>query len=115
MSTSGIEDVRSPSRRLGAGRPGVKHQIRLRTRPRAPQGQSDSRQEELSSPAGPARHDFDSISSRPGYLQAVETQRGDNESELDAACCTSDGTRLYLALTGNLQNNFNKLEIFIDS
>jgi hypothetical protein len=53
-------------------------------------------------------------------VQTVETGFGDanpnNGSELDAAyakCCT-DG-RLYLMLTGNLEANFNKLEIFIDS
>jgi len=48
-------------------------------------------------------------------VQAVETQFGDTASELDAAYCSSDGVRLYLALTGNLEGNFNKLEIFIDS
>jgi hypothetical protein len=48
-------------------------------------------------------------------VQAVETEFGDTASELDAAYCSSDGTRLYLALTGNLEGNFNKLEIFIDS
>lgn len=49
-------------------------------------------------------------------VQTVETGFGDNESELDAGyaeCCT-DG-RFYLMLTGNVQANFNKLEIFIDS
>lgn len=48
-------------------------------------------------------------------VQAVETEFGDNLSELDAAYCTSVGGRLYLALTGNLEDNFNKIEIFIDS
>ena len=48
-------------------------------------------------------------------VQAVETQFGDNASELDAAYCTMEGGRLYLMLTGNLEGNFNKLEIFIDS
>lgn len=53
-------------------------------------------------------------------VQTVETQFGDanpnNGSELDAgyAKCCDDG-RLYLMLTGNLEANFNKLEIFIDS
>ncbi len=48
-------------------------------------------------------------------VQAVQTNFGDNLSELDAAYCTMVGDRLYLALTGNLEGNFNKLEIFIDS
>ncbi len=48
-------------------------------------------------------------------VQAVETQFGDNLNELDAAYCTSVGNRLYLALTGNIEDNFNNIEIFIDS
>jgi len=48
-------------------------------------------------------------------VQAVETAWGDNENELNAAWCTVEGGRLYLALTGNLQDIFNNLEIFIDS
>ena len=48
-------------------------------------------------------------------VQAVQTGFGDNLSELDAAYCTSEGGRFYLALTGNLEDNFNKIEIFIDS
>lgn len=48
-------------------------------------------------------------------VQAVQTQFGDNLSELDAAYCAIANGRLYLALTGNLEDNFNKLEIFIDS
>ncbi len=48
-------------------------------------------------------------------VQAVQTGFGDNQSELDAAYCTSVGGRFYLALTGNLEDNFNKIEIFIDS
>jgi len=47
--------------------------------------------------------------------QTVETQFGDNQSELNAAYTRVDGGVLYLALTGNLENNFNKLNIFIDS
>jgi hypothetical protein len=52
-------------------------------------------------------------------VQTVETQFGDANpnggSELDAgAARIHDGT-LYLMLTGNLENNFNKLNIFIDS
>jgi hypothetical protein len=53
-------------------------------------------------------------------VQTVETQFGDanpnNGSELDAgyAKCCDDG-KLYMMLTGNVEANFNKLEIFIDS
>jgi len=48
-------------------------------------------------------------------IQTVGTQFGDNASELDAAYATVVSNKLYLMLTGNLENNFNKLEIFIDS
>jgi hypothetical protein len=50
----------------------------------------------------------------------VQTQFGDTDgtnsgSELDAGYGVIDSGKLYLMLTGNIQNNFNKLEIFIDS
>ena len=52
-------------------------------------------------------------------VQTVETGFGDanpnNGSELDAGYGVMDGGKLYLMLTGNLEANFNKLEIFIDS
>lgn len=48
-------------------------------------------------------------------VQAVQTQFGDNLSELDAAYAVVQDGRLFLALMGNLEANFNKLEIFIDS
>jgi hypothetical protein len=48
-------------------------------------------------------------------VQSVQTQFGDNFSELDAGYATVEGGTLYLMLTGNLENNFNKLNIFIDS
>ncbi len=48
-------------------------------------------------------------------VQTVQTQFGDNLSELNAAYGIIDGGFLYLALTGNIEGNFNKLEIFIDS
>ena len=56
----------------------------------------------------------------PIVLQTVQTQFGDampgtGGSELDAAYAYTDGTNLYLMLTGNLESNFNKLMIFIDS
>jgi len=57
------------------------------------------------------------------HTQTTQTQFGDatdgvpgftNGSELDIAYGTIDGTTLRLFLGGNLQSNFNKLEIFID-
>jgi hypothetical protein len=48
-------------------------------------------------------------------VQTVETQFGDNASEWNAGYATIDGGNLYIMLTGNLEANFNKLEIFIDS
>lgn len=48
-------------------------------------------------------------------VQTVNTGFGDNLSELDAAYATVANGRLYLMLTGNVEANFNKLEIFIDS
>jgi len=52
-------------------------------------------------------------------VQTLETQFGDanpnSGSELDAAWAQFDGGVLYLMLTGNLENNFNKLNVFIDS
>ena len=52
-------------------------------------------------------------------VQTVQTQFGDANpnggSELDAAYARIEGGTLYLMLTGNLENNFNKLNIFIDS
>ena len=46
-------------------------------------------------------------------VQSVES--GFTLSELDAAYASVEGGTLYLMLTGNLQNNFNRLNIFIDS
>lgn len=48
-------------------------------------------------------------------VQTVETQFGDNFSELDAAYAVVEEGKLFLMLTGNLEANFNKLNIFIDS
>jgi hypothetical protein len=52
-------------------------------------------------------------------VQTVETQFGDGNpnggSELDAAYARVENGNLYLLLTGNLESNFNKLNIFIDS
>ncbi|HUF64191.1 MAG TPA: PA14 domain-containing protein [Verrucomicrobiales bacterium] len=51
----------------------------------------------------------------PLAIQTVNTGFGDNNSELNAAYGKIAGGILYLALTGNLEGNFNKLEIFIDA
>lgn len=48
-------------------------------------------------------------------VQSVETGFGDNFSELNAAYARVDGGTLFLMLTGNLESNFNKLNIFFDS
>lgn len=48
-------------------------------------------------------------------VQTVQTGFGDNFSEWNAAYGKVEGGQLYLMLTGNLEANFNKLEIFIDS
>ena len=55
----------------------------------------------------------------PKAVQTVQTGFGDANpnggSELDAAYAHIEGGILYLMLTGNLENNFNKLNIFFDS
>lgn len=48
-------------------------------------------------------------------VQTIETGFGDNMNELNAAYAAIRGDSLYLLLTGNLETNFNKLEILIDS
>ena len=57
-------------------------------------------------------------------IQNTETQFGDaflgeaqiaDGSEIDQVFGTVSGDRLYLLVTGNLESNFNKLEVFIDS
>jgi hypothetical protein len=48
-------------------------------------------------------------------VQTVQTGFGDNDNELNAAYGVIDGSRLYLMLTGNINDIFNRLEIFIDS
>lgn len=61
----------------------------------------------------------DAIYGGPRAVQTVQTAFGDANpnggSELDAAYARVQGGNLYLMLTGNLENNFNKLNIFIDS
>lgn len=51
----------------------------------------------------------------PVTVQRIQTGFGDPGSELDAAYTVVSEEKLYLMLTGNLEPNFNKLEIFIDS
>ncbi|MEQ8211589.1 MAG: PEP-CTERM sorting domain-containing protein [Lacipirellulaceae bacterium] len=56
-------------------------------------------------------------------VQNVQTQFGDNTDplgfggggELDAGYATISGGRLYVMLTGNVEPNFNKVSVFIDS
>jgi hypothetical protein len=52
-------------------------------------------------------------------VQTVQTGFGDANpdggSELDAGYAHVEGGRLYIMATGNIEKNFNKLEIFIDS
>jgi hypothetical protein len=68
-----------------------------------------------------------SIYGGPVSVQGVRTQFGDNNpspepfltwadgSELDAAYAKISGGNLYLFFSGNLQSNYNKLEIFFDT
>ncbi len=64
----------------------------------------------------------------PGAVQACGTHFGDNTgtnpagnvlgsggSELNAIYARSDGQKLYLMFTGNLELNYNRLHVFIDS
>lgn len=51
----------------------------------------------------------------PLAVQTVETQFGDNASEWNAAYSIVSAGKLYLLFTGNLEANFNKLSVFIDS
>lgn len=48
-------------------------------------------------------------------VQTVQTGFGDNASELNAAYAYQSGSRIYMLLTGNLEQNFNKLNLFFDS
>lgn len=48
-------------------------------------------------------------------VQSVQTGFGDNQSELNAAYARVDAGVLYLTLTGQVENNFNKLNIFFDT
>jgi hypothetical protein len=54
-------------------------------------------------------------------VQAVQTQFGDSTGgitsggELDAGYAIVEGGRLFVMLTGNIENNFNRVSVFIDS
>lgn len=69
---------------------------------------------------------YETVYGSPIVVQDTQTGFGDsnlgqvdyaNGSELDAAYVHVDwaGSTLYLLLTGNLESNFNKLEIFFDT
>ena len=47
--------------------------------------------------------------------QTNNTGFGDNFSELCAIYTATEGSRIFVMITGNLEANFNKLEVFIDS
>lgn len=51
----------------------------------------------------------------PIAIQSVETGFGDNLNEWNAAYARLAGGKLTVLATGNLGDNFNKLEVFIDS
>ncbi len=57
----------------------------------------------------------DALYGEPLAIQTVNTGFGDNFSEWNAAYAYVRNGRLHLMLTGNLEANYNKLEIFIDS
>ncbi len=48
-------------------------------------------------------------------VQTNETSFGDNKSELNAGYGFIDGSNLALVITGQVEDNFNKLEIWIDA
>ena len=48
-------------------------------------------------------------------VQTVNTEFGDNASELNAGHAQISGGALWLTITGNIEDNFNKLNIFIDT
>lgn len=57
----------------------------------------------------------DALYGSPVAVQTIQTGFGDNASEWNAAFGKVINGKLYLTLTGNLEANFNKLNIFIDS
>jgi hypothetical protein len=57
----------------------------------------------------------DALLGSPVTVQTIQTGFGDNANEWNAAFGKVINGRLHLVLTGNLESNFNKLNIFIDS
>ena len=57
----------------------------------------------------------DGVYGSPISTQSVNTAWGDNGNELNAAYTCVTNNRLYLMLTGNIEANWNKLEIFFDT
>ena len=47
--------------------------------------------------------------------QTNQTGFGDNSSEWNAVYTNVDGTRLNIIVTGNIEANFNKFEVFFDT
>lgn len=47
-------------------------------------------------------------------LQTVDTGFGDNSSELNGGYAYCDNGRLFVAVAGNLEENFNKMHFFFD-
>lgn len=67
---------------------------------------------------------LDAVYGAPLSVQNNQTQFGDsnlglpnwaNGSELNAVYCRSDANNLYLMFTGNLESNWNKFELFLDT
>lgn len=55
----------------------------------------------------------DSAYGAPTSIQTINSAFGSNE--IDAAYTKVEDGKLFLMITGNLQNNFNKLEVFFDT
>lgn len=57
----------------------------------------------------------DALYGAPLAVQTIDTGFGDNSHEWNAAYARVSNGRLHLLFTGNLGDNYNKLEVFIDS
>jgi hypothetical protein len=57
----------------------------------------------------------DTLYGVPVAVQTIQTGFGDNASEWNAAYGQVINGKLYILFTGNLEANFNKLNVFIDS
>ncbi|NUQ66762.1 MAG: hypothetical protein HUU18_00570 [Phycisphaerales bacterium] len=67
---------------------------------------------------------LDAVYGAPLSVQNTQTEFGNsnlgvanwaNGSELNAVYCRSDANNLYLMFTGNLESNWNKFELFLDT